>query len=72
MLSGERATQLRLVEILEQKNSSTFEDAVGKYYSGEYVQAFAEFCHVLEHDPDDRAAEHYLELCHRALHVEGK
>ena len=72
MLSGERATQLRLVEILEQKNSSTFEDAVGKYYSGEYVQAFAEFCHVLERDPDDRAAEHYLELCHRALHVEGK
>lgn len=71
-LSDESAAPIRLVEILEQKNSSTFEDALGKYYSGEYILAFSEFCQVLEHDPKDHAAAHYLELCNRALHGEGK
>lgn len=71
-LTGEDTDPIRLVEILPQKKGNTFEEAVGQYLSGEYVRAFTGFCQVLERDPDDHAAAHYLQLCHRAMSGGGK
>lgn len=71
-LSGEDTDPIRLVEILPQKKGNAFEEAVGQYLSGEYVRAFTGFCQVLERDPDDHAAAHYLQLCHRAMSGGGK
>lgn len=63
---------VRLVEILPQQCSDTFERAVRLYQTGSYAEAFNMFFSASEKNPADRAAKRYMYLCNEALKETGK